>query len=133
VKFRIVIMFVTTNLQNIIRVLLATGPAPADQVRRNSDNEDNANPKFLPLLTVQHPRRSESSGIQNLSHQFQHLQHILQSICPTIKIIYAFLVPSHHVYFYIILNVFSVEIRGVKMTKFPAKQLASSEYMRFQT
>jgi hypothetical protein len=106
-----VTMFVTTNLQNIIRVSLARGPAPADQVRLNSDNEDNANPKFLPLLTVQHPRRSESSGIQNLSHQFRHLQHILQSICPTIKIIYAFLVPSHLVYFYTIPNVSNVEIR----------------------
>lgn len=112
-KFRIVAMFVTANLQNITCVPLATGPTLADQVRLNSYNEDTAKPKCLPLHTVQHPRRSESLSFQNfcLSHQFQHLQHILQSICPTIKIIYAFLVPSHPVYFYTILNVFNVEIR----------------------
>jgi len=78
-----------------------------DLVRLNSDDEDTTNTKFLPLHTVQHPRRFESSSLQNLSHQLQPLQLILQSICPTTKITYAFLVPSHPVYLYIFLNVFN--------------------------
>lgn len=36
-KFRIVSVFVTAKLQNIICVPLATGPAPVDLVRLNSE------------------------------------------------------------------------------------------------
>jgi hypothetical protein len=110
VKFLIVSVFVTAKLQNIICVPLATGPAPVHLVRLNSDDEDTTNPKFLPLHTVQHPRRFESQSLQSLSHQFQPLQLILQSFCPTTKIMYAFLVPSHPVYFYSFLNLLTPEL-----------------------
>ena len=40
-------MFVITKLQNIICVPPATEPAPADLVRRNSDDEDTTEPQIF--------------------------------------------------------------------------------------